>query len=245
MMSRSVVVQHDPARQRRRKLALGGVISVLFLLGILVGSAGSFSLFWGSAEENRALRERVVVQARQIEELRQWRTDNETRREVDAAALEMVRQQLAVQQETIAELERGIRFYKSLMAPGELAEGLNIRGIDILPRDDGGAYPFRVLVQQSARKIELMTGTLQVELHGTVAGKPAYYNLADLSEQVPKADIRLRFKYFQAIDGEMALPEDFSPESVRISAKSTKPRRSEVVEEFPWSVQEKLSHVGQ
>lgn len=245
MMSRSVVVQADPRARRRRQILAGLLFVAVFVVGILIGGSNSLNLYWSAAQENRDLRDRVVVQARKLEDLQQWRVDNETRSEVDSAALEMVRSELASQQETIAELERGIRFYKSLMAPGEEAEGVNVRSVDVLAMEEDGRYPFRVLVQQNARKHDLVTGTMQVVVIGRSQGEKVEYDLSNLSEQVPSADIRLRFKYFQAIDGELTLPEGFRPESVKVSAKSTKPRRSEVSKEFPWSVQEKLSHVGQ
>jgi len=239
MMSRSVVVQYDPGR-RRRRLAVAVLLAVgLFLAGLWGGAAGNFGLYRNAAEENRELRTRLVRQARQLEELRQWRETDKTRREVDAAALELVRGELASHQETIAELERGIRFYKSLMSPAELAEGLNIRSVEVTPLDEPGRHLFRVLVQQSARKHRLMTGTLSVYLVGESEGGEVEYNLAELSEDVPNTDIRLRFKYFQAIDGELALPDGFVPQLVRVSASSIEPRRAEVSEEFPWSAQER------
>ena len=244
-MRRSVVVQQHPEQKRRRLLALGLSLLAVFVFGLVVGGTASQLRYMEEAMENRELLEQLSAQARQLEELMQWRTNNETRREIDAAALEMVRRELAAQQETIAELERGIRFYKSLMAPGELAEGLSIRGVDVSPVEENGRYPFRILVQQSARKHELLTGLLRVTLVGSNEEDIVEHDLAALSEQVPGTDIRLRFKYFQAIDGELALPQGFAPEVVRVSATSTKPRRSEISEEFPWPVQEKLSHVGQ
>jgi hypothetical protein len=244
MMSRSVVVQHDPVRHRRRGLLAFVILVVVFLIGLVGGGFSGYQMLWSVAAENAELKERVIVQARLLEELQQWQADNSTRGEVDSATLELVRQELASQQEMIAELDRGIRFYKSLMAPGELAEGLNVRSVDLMAGELPGRYQFRVLVQQSARKHELLTGTLNVRLLGSSDGAAVEFDLSELSAEVPKADIRLRFKYFQAIDGEMELPAGFIPKLVRVSAKSTKPRRSEISEEFPWSVQEKLSHVG-
>jgi len=245
MMSRSVVVQEHPLRRRRLLLAIGLVVLAVFAGGLMIGGFGGLRMEWESMEEIRELRERVVLQSHQLEELKQWQADNQTRREIDGAALEIVRQELAAQQETIAELERGIRFYKSLMAPGELAEGLSIRSVDMVPTDDANRYQFRVLVQQSARKHELMTGSLKVSVLGETAGDKQEYELSTLSGQVPNADIRLRFKYFQAIDGELTLPPGFNPQQVHVAAKTTKPSRADVTKDFPWSVQEKLSHVGQ
>ncbi len=245
MMSRSVVVQEHPLR--RRKMILAACLMVLAALaaGLLIGGFGSLQLQWASLQENRELQGRVVVQAQQLEGLRLWQADNQTRMEVDSAALEIVRLELAAQQETIAELERGIRFYKSLMAPGELAEGLIIRSMDIAPTEHGNIYQFRVLVQQNARKQELVSGVLKVQVLGVIAGEERQFDLSELSQQVPNTDIRLRFKYFQAIDGELMLPEGFFPTMLRVSAVSSGQGQTEVVEQFPWAVQERLSHVGQ
>ena len=211
----------------------------------MIGDYGSLQLSIESSAENRGLREIVSTQARELEELRQWQVDKQTRIDIDEVALELVRQELAAQQETIAELDKGIRFYKSLMAPEELAEGLSVRSIDLKPGPDEHRFQFRILVQQSARKHALLTGTLNIEVIGAVNGEEVEYNLTELSEQVPSAGIRLRFKYFQAIEGELVLPEGFTPHLLRASAQSTKPRKAEFNREFAWSVQEKLSHVGQ
>ena len=244
MTTRSVVIQDNPKRRRRLRLLAGLGAVVLFAGGFIAGSFGGLPAGLESVRENRQLRQQIIDMASELEELRQVKSDSETRREIDRAALELVRQELATQQETIAELEKGIHFYRSLMAPDEQADGLSVRSIDIAPGQEG-KHPFRILVQQSARKHDLLTGTLQVKVSGTLNGEPVSYNLSDISEQVPQADIRLRFKYFQAIDGLLELPQGFEPEVLSASARSVKPRRSVVEKEFPWSVQEEISHVGQ
>lgn len=234
MNTRSIVIQDDPALRRRRRLLLGLGALVLFVVGALVGAWGNLYLGLESAWENRQLRSQIVSQARQLEQLRQWKSDAETRRQIDRAALEMVRNELAEQQETITELEKGVHFYRSLMAPGELAEGLSVHSIDLKPGSEG-AYQFRILVQQSSRKHQLLTGDMKVLVHGERNGEHIAYNLSDLSDQVPEADIRLRFKYFQAIDGELKLPEGFSPTVVSTTARSNKPKRAVVQKDFPWT----------
>jgi hypothetical protein len=244
MTTRSVVVQEDPRRRVRLRVLAGLVLLGTFTAGLLLGIAG-VQLQWSIAGEKNDLQARLVFLSAQVEDLQQWQANNQTRRDIDAAALEMVRLDLASQQETIAELERGIKFYKSLMAPGELQEGLSVRSIDIIAEDEPGYYQFRILVQQSARRHQLLTGSLNVSVVGEMDGKAARFDLSALSEDVPNANIRLRFKYFQSIDIVLVLPAGFTPQVVQMSAKSTAPRRSEISEEFPWSVQEKISHVGQ
>ena len=244
-MRRSVVVQDNPLR--RRWLVVGSTVLgvVVILVSFFSGGYSGLRQARETASENDSLRAELQLAQRQLSELQQWRENRETRDEIDSGALELVRQELADQHGVIAELEQGIRFYKSLMAPGETEEGLSVRGIDLIPGVDAGRYQFRILVQQNARKHDLLTGTLRVELQGVQQGSPAELELSLLSEQVPNPDIRLRFKYFQAIDGELALPEGFVPRKMVAYAKSSKPRKVEIRKEFTWSVQEKLSHVGQ
>ncbi|MEM0955837.1 MAG: DUF6776 family protein [Pseudomonadota bacterium] len=242
MMSRSVVVQDDPRKRRRKQAVLALVLPLLFLCGVLLGNSGSLNLGLGSAWENRHLRQTIVEQADTIDALRQRYSDSATRGEIDAAALELVRVELAQQRETIAELEKGIQFYRGLMAPGELVDGVSVHSVDFKPGADENRYQFRVLVQQSSRKHDLLTGVLTVKLHGTVAGEPITYELSDLSEQVPSSEIRLRFKYFQAIDGEIVLPRDFVPVTVSTRTESSRPRRASLEQEFRWSTQERISH---
>jgi hypothetical protein len=244
-MRRSVVTQQHPLVRRWLGFGVALLAVVLLLAGFFVGGYRGLSLSRSVSAENEHLRAQLQLAHKQLGELQQLRANLETREEIEGGALAIVRQTLAEQQAVIAELEQGIRFYKSLMAPGELEEGLGVRGIDLMPGTEVGRYQFRILVQQSARKHELLQGTLRVELLGTRNGEQASLELSGLSEQVPSPDIRLRFKYFQAIEGEMELPGGFVPRKIIAYAKSSKPRKVEVRKELPWSVQEKLTHVGQ
>ena len=243
-MRRSVVVQHHPARRRWLAVFAGLLALVLLLSGFFAGGHSGLRWSLSVSSENAYLQEQLQLTHTQLDELQQWRANQETREEIEIGALELVRRELAEQHAVIAELEQGIRFYKSLMAPNEAEEGLSVRGIDLIEGVESGRYQFRILVQQSARKHELLTGSLRVELQGLRDGEPVSHELSSLSAQLPKPDIRLRFKYFQAIDGELDLPEGFVPRKMIAYAKSAKPRKVEVRKEFPWSVQEKLSHVG-
>ena len=54
----------------------------------------------------------------------------------------------------------------------------------------------------------------------------------------------LRFRYFQAVEGELSLPEGFEPEGVVVTATAVKPGNAEVREQFSWQTREKFTNVG-
>jgi hypothetical protein len=166
------------------------------------------------------------------------------RHDVDRAALELVRQELAGQREQIAGLEEGIRFYRSLMAPGEIAQGFSLRKIELVAREEPGRYGFRIVAQQEARKHTPLQGELYAEVSGQQAGEPRSYPLAELSADLESTVLPLRFRYFQSIEGDLLLPEGFEPQAVSVVATLSAPDKAEAREQYPWQVQEKFTHVG-
>ncbi|MBN7799119.1 DUF6776 family protein [Parahaliea mediterranea] len=218
--------------------------ALLLGLGIYLGQRAAYSGMGMDPERYREL-ERALPQARQqIADLERQLGAANTRHEVDRAALEMVRQDLARQREQIADLDEGLRFYRSLMAPGEIAQGFSLRGLELMARETPGRYAYRLVAQQEARKHEVVRGTLRLEVLGLADGQPVSYPLSELARDVENGDIPLRFRYFQAIEGELELPEDFEPQAVEVLAAVSSPRRLEVRESYPWQLQEKFTHVG-
>lgn len=221
------------------------------LLASLAGAAG-FHLgqraLSGGADIEPAVVESLqseVVAARQEVRSLQGSLDLErTRHEINRRALEMVRSEIASQKEQIADLEEGLRFYRELMAPGEVAAGLTLRTMEIVPGEQPGRFAYRILVQQEARKHSLLEGELHVEVFGSLLNQELSYSLAELSDDVDRDAIALRFRYFQAIEGELTLPEGFEPIGIRLVASVSKPQKTEVREQFNWEAQEKFTHVG-
>ena len=68
--------------------------------------------------------------------------------------------------------------------------------------------------------------------------------MAELSDDFDKDVIPLRFRYFQAIEGEVFLPEGFDPRFINVTASATSPRKAEAREQYPWQIKEKFTHVG-
>ncbi|QIB66012.1 DUF6776 family protein [Kineobactrum salinum] len=217
------------SRHRHRQIAVvvATLVAALMLgLGFFLGRAAAFSgagvdpvQYRQQTTELAGAREQLAARERELAML-------DTRHQVDRASLELVRRELAAQKEQIAGLEEGVRFYRSLMAPGEIAQGFSLRALELVARDEPRRFGFRIVAQQEARKHTPMSGELYAEVHGQLDGESHSFPLALLSDDLEDAVQPLRFRYFQSIEGELVLPAGFEPQFVSVAATISSPARS-------------------
>jgi len=237
---------HNRQRRERRVILLVALAAALVLAaGFYLGQRVAYGGMGIEPESYRNMQLELPLARDQVKALGAELKVQRTLNEVDRRALEIVRRDLAAQKERIADLEEGLLFYRSLMAPGDITHGLSLREIEIVEREEPGRYAYRIVVQQEALKHELIRGQLTVEVLGLLDGEQVGYPLAELADDVvEEAALALRFRYFQAIEGELLLPAGFEPRVVSVSAVIKTPIKADVGERFPWQVQEKFTHVG-
>ncbi|MFV0276459.1 MAG: DUF6776 family protein [Parahaliea sp.] len=220
------------------------VAALLLAIGAVVGQQAVYRALgvdWDRYRE--VLRTGPETEAR-ISELNEQLAAARTRHDIDRAALELVRKELARQRERIADLDEGLRFYRGLMAPGEIAQGFSLRGIELLARKRPRVYAYRIIAQQEARKHETVRGELKVSVLGTQNGQSVSYPLSALAEDVETDTVSLRFRYFQLVEGELNLPPGFTPQTVEIQANLSKPDKLATRQTFPWQLRTRFTAAG-
>lgn len=225
-------------------LVAAAVAIVILGAGFYLGQTATYSGLGIDPASYRSLMDSEAERQGELEALQSELDMQKTRNEVDRGALELVRSDIASQKQEIAELQEGLQFYRSLMAPGEIAQGLSLRAIELVPREAPGVFAYRIVAQQEARKHATVKGELYIEVFGRLDQESVSYPLSTLSDDLDSNVVPLRFKYFQSIEGEMLLPDGFEPVSVNVVASATAPRKTEVREQFPWQVKERFTHVG-
>ncbi|WP_286234665.1 DUF6776 family protein [Thalassotalea sediminis] len=110
-----------------------------------------------------------------------------------------------------------LAFYEKVMAPEKQADGLVIDKLTLSSTASPRHYRFQVvLVQQKVRK-RFAKGHIKLVLHGSLKDKPVKLELSKISE-ITKKQLGFSFQYFQIIEGELTLPEHFSPDQIELSA---------------------------
>ena len=232
-------------RLQRQRLVLAGLVLVaLLVVAFYLGEQAAHRGMGLNPELYRAMKTELPRLQQEQSVLETELEVQRTQNQMGQQALEMVRREIAEQKEQIASLEEGLQFYRSLMAPGEIAQGLSVRPLELVATEQAGQFSFRIVAQQEARKHSQLKGELSVEVIGVLGEQEVSYSLAELSDDIDGSAIALRFRYFQSIDGTLALPQGFEPRNVSLVATATTPRKMEVRETFPWQVKEKFTHVG-
>ncbi|MEM1113410.1 MAG: DUF6776 family protein [Pseudomonadota bacterium] len=241
----SAIPQAALLRRRRRLLVVVFALIGLLLLGagLYLGQRAAYTGLGIDVDEYRGLKKSLPAAEAEITRLAGELEVSRTRHSVDRDALEMVRREIAEQKEQIAGLEEGLQFYRSLMAPESIAQGLSLRPMELVSQGEG-LYAYRIVAQQEARKHSILRGELYVEIFGRQEGEIVTYPLASLADDLDNNSHKLRFRYFQSIEGELALPPGFEPTAVIVVARSESPSKTEIREEFPWQTNERFTHVG-
>jgi hypothetical protein len=236
------VIKQQHVRHREVTVLAGLVVfGLVFIVGYIVGQGG---IPHGYGTESGASNAALSGAEQELQILQEEFEVQRIQHRLDSSTLELVRKEIASQKDQIAKLEEGLRFYKGLMAPEEIAQGLSLRALELMATERSGHFMFRIIAQQEALKHPTLKGSLSIEVFGLRGDEEVSYPLADLSEDIEDNTVTLRFRYFQSIEGELVLPDGFDPGGFRVIARAISPRKVELREQFPWEVQERFSYVG-
>lgn len=189
-------------------LLFAGVAALAYSLGSTGGPTRS------AAERLDAMRD--DFDRDRVDELRAELTELRMAQNVDTSATSEVRATFRQLEDEIASLTEEVAFYRSLMAPAELAKGLHIEKMTLRPTERPGVFSYELVIAQTVARHAWQKGDLYFEVHGAVAGERAVLALTEIAT-IPEYPMTFRFRYFQNYSGEFTLPADFAPETVIVT----------------------------
>ena len=229
-----ILVKHEPGIKRKRRL--------IFLTGIVVIGALSFVL--GDFQ----IRHRFNIQTEQLDllsekfseirdseiALRQQVANLQSGREIDNLAKQDIQNTIREYKTQISQLEKDVSFYQNIMAPSDNARGLQVQKVDIQPSTTPNRFDYKIVLAQVADNKAYVHGVVAVNFIGMRADKKEIIPLRNISEQQTELGIKFKFKYFQDIEGDLVIPEDFEAESIQVVAQSKGKKASRLEQSFEW-----------
>lgn len=233
-----VVVPHRP---KSRLFFTVAVVS-----GILISAFGGFTYGYYQTlmtqQSEAATRQSLTNDLAELQiensELRRQISFMDSASVVDRRANEEVQSTISELRDQVASLEQDVTRYRQVVS-GETADtGLVISQFDLDPVSGSDMYRYKLVMrQQDADGDSYLEGHVNVNLLGTRGEEQVALPLKDISVEQDEVDIFLRFKYFQIIEGELSLPEGFTPESAQIAAVSIEPVEKSINQNFSWEVE--------
>jgi hypothetical protein len=233
-----VVVAHRPGQRF--------LFTAAVLFGVAAAALGGWAygyyttlLTQQSAQADRAqLLSQLEAQELENSELRRQIAILDRSSVMDQAANEEVQNTISTLRERVAQLEQDIVYYRQVVSEETEDTGLIIGQFDISTSDQPASYRYKLVMrQEDADGDTFLVGHVNINLVGRVQEEQVVYPLRELSDDEDQLDIRLRFKYFQNIEGELALPEGFEPDRIQIAAVSVEPVEKTINQDFSWVVE--------
>jgi hypothetical protein len=232
------VTQAVAGRRAFRGLAVAAAILVASLLLAFAYHRGQVSAGLDAAQVALDRRE-LVARAGRLElqntELNARVAELEMARKLDREAYGQVEQTLGELQSQLSRQADDLAFYKSIVSPADGVQGLRIHRFEVRPGAAPREYLLKLTLIQSMRHESVASGLLQVIVHGMQEDRPARYSVGELLGQ-PKAQLPFSFRYFQAVEQAVTLPEGFQPFEAQVEVRSGK-LRSPMQQSFPWKAE--------
>jgi hypothetical protein len=211
---------------------------------MLAGAAGWVGYGQGQRSAGHdaaaAAAERAVVDAQnerlelQNKRLNAQVAELEMARRLDRDAYGQVESTLGDLQSRLARQSDDLAFYRSIVSPADGIQGLRIQRFEVLPGAETQQVLLRLTLVQAMRHESVVAGLAQITLSGMQDDVPARLTVGELIGK-PRAQLPFSFRYFQAVEQTVTLPEGFEPYEVEVRLQSSK-LRAPVQQLFPWKV---------
>lgn len=230
----------EPRPQRPRLLPVLAVLATCVVAAIAgyVGYAQGQRNAGHDAAAEANLRAVLQSQVDQLEvdnkRLNAKVAELEMSRRLDRDTYGQVERTLGDLQSQLARQSDDLAFYRSIVSPADGIQGLRIQRFEVLPGDKPREVHLKLTLVQAMRHESVVSGLAQITILGMKGDVPARYTVGELLGK-PRAQLPFSFRYFQAIEQTVTLPEGFEAFETEVELHSSK-MLSPVEQNFPWKV---------
>jgi hypothetical protein len=217
-----------PRLSSRIKLFLVG--SILTTVALAAGWIYNYGLSTAGFERSTAvqkqeqLQEQVDRQMAEVAELRESLARAQRSVQMNETAFQELDLSLKASAQEIVKLREELNFYRNIISPSDKKSGLRIQNLSIEPTGTANQYRYKLVLIQALKHEQTINGSASLEIVGVQGGQDSVVSIPGPDNR----SIKVSFKYFQDIEGNFELPQNFKPQQVRVNVKPT--RGTETVE---------------
>ena len=220
-----------------------GAVLVLLGASVVVSVWYAFDRGRASAGFNHIeARKRIEQQDQQLIELEEQRAALrqkvavlERAAQIDRTSVVKMREQLKKFQRERLEQEEELAFLRGIVSTESKKPGLRIQGFHLKAAAQARSYEYQFTVSQVLKNIGLATGRIRITIDGIQAGKSRSLALQEVTSETVDS-VKMRFRYFQIVEGLIQLPRGFSPDRFNVEVKPSNKKLAPVAQNFKWVV---------
>jgi len=155
---------------------------------------------------------------------------------IEHDAYNLANKNLIQHQQEILSLKEELAFYQGIVAPSKAALGVNLQDFSMLEKNAPNLYRYKLVLTKSGKSTKSIKGKFGIVLRGDKNGVSSELALADLTEgNVDKPNV-FSFRYFQVFEGDVVIPQDFTPYEVDIHINPSTKKVKSFTETISWAI---------
>jgi len=219
-------------------LFAAAALAVLASTGYLIFELGRYQAGYSVLDQRReqeVLQQIISQQAADADELRRQITVLQTSQEIDRETYARVESNLSELQLRIQVQEEELAFYQGIISPEDGYAGLRVQSINLTEAELEQHYILRLVLVQSIRHDQRVTGVVRLHIEGIRAGEADELSPDEVLIDAESGNIPYAFRYFQALQGMVMLPADFEPSQVNVEIRPQGAGGRPFLHSFEWS----------
>src|SRR5688572_16710605 len=229
---RFVIVPHRP--HARIVLVILGLLWIGSVIAAWMSATRLAAPGMAKVEDELSITARRAKQAEElVGQLRQNVATLRRSDQVSRSANTELQASLAEREEEVSGLRADVAFYERLVGATGQRRGLSVHEALFAP-EAGGSWRYTVTVTQNLNRGAISTGEARISIEGVSGGRLRTVTWDELRQKPASSGHAFSFRYFQQLEGSIALPPDFTPQRVRVQLRSG---GSTVDQAFDWQTQ--------
>jgi hypothetical protein len=144
----------------------------------------------------------------------------------------LLREEETARQAEFDALHAELDFFRRLAGTSGAQTGLDIYRAELMATASDRVFQFVLTLTQNIRRASIIAGRARIDVEGILDDRPVTLHWAQLSGEAA-AEPAFRFKYFQQLEGYLALPDGFTPNRLLVTLESGS-KRNPVQRSYGW-----------
>ncbi|MCU7916342.1 MAG: hypothetical protein KZQ65_10730 [Candidatus Thiodiazotropha sp. (ex Gloverina cf. vestifex)] len=195
------------------------------------GSAGEAT---GLAVLQPDAKSKIAALEKERDQLRRELTMVKQAAEIDRESILTIRDQIKIFQDERLKMEEELAFLRGIVSTTSKKTVLKVQNFRLEPGLETRQFHYKFSVSQVINSGIVAKGKIELSVEGLQGGRTKLLSLNQVSPDDVES-IKMRFRFFQNVEGKLLIPEGFEPATINIEVKPTGKKLAPVKETFNWS----------